>query len=152
MLRGFLVCVICNSISIHSFIFKLVMMIFLTLKMCTFHFVHISYFLSYFWWMLNLDIFSSEMFRECLVCVICNSNSIHYFIFKLCLMVVQKLKMCTSYFVQISFFFSLFRQMLNLDIFKQFPFLYIKTLCFDCHTLNMYTLYLCIFDIIFLRV
>ena len=99
----------------------------------------------------DLDIFPSEMFRGCLVCVICNSNSIHYFIFKLCIMVVHTLKMCTSYFVQISFF-SLFRQMLNLDIFKQFPLLYIKTLCYDCHTLNMYTLYLCIFDIIFLRV
>ena len=94
-------------------------MIFHTLKMCTSHFVHISYFLSYFWWELNLDIFPSEMLRGCLVFVICISNSIHYFIFKLCLMVVHTLKMCTSYFVQISFFFN-FWQLLNLDIFKQF--------------------------------
>ena len=47
MLRGFLVCVICNSNSIHSFIFILYMMIFHTLKMCTSHFVHISYFLYF---------------------------------------------------------------------------------------------------------
>ena len=81
-------------------------MIFHTLKMCTSHFVHISYFFSYFWWVLNLDIFPSEMLRGCLVFVICNSNSIQYFIFKLCLMVVHTLKMCTFYFVQISFFFT----------------------------------------------
>ena len=81
-------------------------MIFHTLKMCTTHFVHISYFLSYFWWVLNLDIFPSERLRGCLVCVICNSNSIHYFIFKLCFMVVHTLKMFTSYFGQISFFFT----------------------------------------------
>ena len=37
----------------------------------------------------------------CLVCVICNSNSFHSFIFKLCLMIVQTTKMCTSYFVHI---------------------------------------------------
>ena len=48
------------------------------------------------------------MLRGCLVFVICNSNSIHYFIFKLCLMVVHTLKMCTFYFVQISFFFFTF--------------------------------------------
>ena len=34
----------------------------------------------------------------CLVCVICNSNSFHSYIFKLCLMIVHTLKMCTSYF------------------------------------------------------
>ena len=49
----------------------------------------------------------AEMFRGCLVCVICNSSSFHSFIFKLCIMIV--------------------------------------------HTLNMYTLYLCTFDNIFLR-
>ena len=30
-----------------------------------------------------------------LECVICNSNSLHSFIFKLCLMIVYTLKMCT---------------------------------------------------------
>ena len=33
----------------------------------------------------------------CLVCVICNSKNI----FKLCIMILQTLKMCTSYFVHI---------------------------------------------------
>ena len=37
----------------------------------------------------------------CLVCVSCNSNSFHFFIFKLCQMIVHTLKMCTSYFVHI---------------------------------------------------
>ena len=40
--------------------------------------------------------------RGCLVCVICNSNSIHSFIFKLCLMIVHTLKMCTLSFVHVS--------------------------------------------------
>ena len=147
MLRGFLVCVICNSNSIHSFIFILNMMIFHTLKMCTSHFVHISYFLSYFWWELNLDIFPSEMLRGCLVFVICISNSIHYFIFKLCLMVVHTLKMCTSYFVQISFFF-LFLTVVELRHFQAV----FKLCVMIVHTVIMYTPYLCTFDIIFLSI
>ena len=51
--------------------------------------------------------FAPEMFRGCLVCVICNSNRIHSFIFKLCIMIVHKLKMCPFYFMHISqiFFF-----------------------------------------------
>ena len=161
MLRGCPVCVMCNSYSIHFCIFKLCIMIVHTLKMCTFYFVHISFF-SNFLWVLNLDIFSiinakgvpslcnlklqqcsilyiqtlyndcshiedvhllfcecflifltfltvvelrsffpSEMLRGCLVCVICISESIHYFIFKLCMMIVHTLKMCTSHFVHI---------------------------------------------------
>ena len=35
------------------------------------------------------------------VCVICNSNSIHSFIFKLCIMIVHTLEMCTTYFMHI---------------------------------------------------
>ena len=38
----------------------------------------------------------------CQVCVICNSKSFHSFLFKLCLMIVHILKMCTSYFVHVS--------------------------------------------------
>ena len=60
MLRGCLVCVICNSDSIHSFIFNLCIMIVHTLKMCTFYFVHILQFLFYFFMVLNLDIFSVQ--------------------------------------------------------------------------------------------
>ena len=37
----------------------------------------------------------------CLVCVFCNSKKFLSFIFKLCIMIVHTLKMCTSYFVNI---------------------------------------------------
>ena len=36
------------------------------------------------------------------VCVICNSKSFQSFLFKLCLMIVHILKMCTSFFVHVS--------------------------------------------------
>ena len=45
---------------------------------------------------MNLDIFPSKMLSGGLVCVICNSKSFHSFLFKLCLMIVQILKMCTE--------------------------------------------------------
>ena len=51
-----------------------------TLKMCSSYFVHVWFF-SYFCRVLNSDIFPSKMLRVCLVCVICNSNSIRSFIF-----------------------------------------------------------------------
>ena len=51
---------------------------------------------------LNLDNFSIPMLWGCLVCVICNSKSFHSFLFKLCLMIVHILKMCTFYFVHLS--------------------------------------------------
>ena len=54
----------------------------------------------------------------CLVCVICNSNSFHSFSFKLCLMIVHTLKMCTFYFVHNWYIFSHFLRVLNLDIFS----------------------------------
>ena len=41
------------------------------------------------------------MHRGCQICVICNSNSFHSFIFKLCIMIVHTFKICTSYFVYI---------------------------------------------------
>ena len=45
------------------------------------------------------------MLMGCLVCVICNSNNFHPFVFKLCIMIVYTLKMCTFYFVHISWIF-----------------------------------------------
>ena len=45
----------------------------------------------------------------CQVCVIYNSKSFHSFLFKLCLIAVHILKMCTSCFVHVSYFFSFFR-------------------------------------------
>ena len=40
-------------------------------------------------------------------CAICNSNSIHSLIFKLCIIIVHTFKMCTSYFVRVSYFFKI---------------------------------------------
>ena len=37
------------------------------------------------------------MLRWCSICVICNSNSFHFFIFKLGIMIVHTLKMCISH-------------------------------------------------------
>ena len=46
---------------------------------------------------LNLDIITSSPPLECLYCVIlCNSNSFHSFTFKLCIMIIHTLKMCTG--------------------------------------------------------
>ena len=41
---GYLVCVVCNSKSFHSFLFKLCIVIVHILKMLTYYFVHISQF------------------------------------------------------------------------------------------------------------
>ena len=48
-LLGCLVCVICNSKTFHSFLFKLFIMIVHTLKVCTFYVVHISWYVLHFW-------------------------------------------------------------------------------------------------------
>ena len=50
--------------------------------------------------------------------MICNSNSSHSFIFKLCPIIVHTWKKCTSYFVHILLIFSYFLRVLNLDIFS----------------------------------
>ena len=67
----------------------------------------------------------------CLVYVICNSNSIHYFIFKLCIMVAHTLKMCTFYFVQISFVFT-FLTDVELRHFQAVFIPLYSTLYYDC--------------------
>ena len=106
MLKGCLVCVICNTNSIHSFLFKLCIMIVHILKMCTFYFVHISGFLFLF----LRGVEPRHFFHpKCLgVPSLCNAY-IHSFSFKLCIMIVHILKMCTFYFVHISLFFSFLR-------------------------------------------
>ena len=111
MLRGCLVCVICNSDSIHSFLFKPCIMIVHTLKMCTYNFVHILHFFKKFFMVLNLDIFFLfKMLRWCLVCVICNSNSFHSLIFKLCIVIVYTLNKSTLLFcAQLIDIFYVFR-------------------------------------------
>ena len=59
----------------------------------------------------------SATLSGCLVCVIYNSKNFHFFLFKLCIMIDYILKMCTTYFVRISWIFSHFLGVLNLDIF-----------------------------------
>ena len=48
--------------------------------------------------------FPSEMLKGSLVCVLCDSNSFHSFVFKLCIMIIHILKICTSQFVHVSYF------------------------------------------------
>ena len=50
----------------------------------------------------------SATLLRCLVCEICNSKSFHSFLFKLWIMIVHTLKMCTSYYVHSSYFFLIF--------------------------------------------
>ena len=64
-------CVICNSLSFYTFIFKLRIIIVQTLKMCTFYFVQISWILSHFGGVL---VHPSATLLGCLVCVNCNSK------------------------------------------------------------------------------
>ena len=97
MLRWFLVCVICNSKSFHSLIFKLCIMIVHTLNMCL---SFLCKFDKHFFIFRAVELrhfFPSEMLRGCLICVICNSSSFHSFIFKLCIMSGHTLNMYTLY-------------------------------------------------------
>ena len=59
----------------------------------------------------------------CLVCVICHSKNFHSLLLKLCKMIVQIMKMWTSYSVLISRFYAHIWGVLNLDI---FPFQMLK--------------------------
>ena len=69
------------------------------------------------WGVLNLDIFSLKMRSWILVCVICNSKCFHSLIFKLCIMTVLALRMCSPFYVNLIDKF-LFLGLINLDIFS----------------------------------
>ena len=58
------------------------------------HPIYCAY-LIIFWGLLNLDIITSTPPLDYL-CLIWNSNRIHSFIFNLCIMIVNTLKMCTG--------------------------------------------------------
>ena len=111
MQRWCLVCVICYSNTFHSFIFKLCIMIVHTLSLFCAHLI----IFSQFWRVLNLELFSLRNGLGCIVCVICNSNSFHSFIWKLCMMI--RLKMCISDFAHVSRIFCFMFGVLNLGIF-----------------------------------
>ena len=79
---------------------------------CTFHKYFFSFFFFFFFLgggVLNLDMFSLEVLRWCLVYVICNSKSFHSLIFKLCIMIVHKLNMCLSFLCKFDEYFLIFR-------------------------------------------
>ena len=48
--------------------------------------------------LLNLEIITSTLPLDCLrcLCVVCNSNRSHSVIFKLCIMIINTLKLCTG--------------------------------------------------------
>ena len=92
---GCLVCVICRSEIFHSFILKHNIMIVHTLKMCTFYFW--CTFHEYFLILVGVELKTFFPFKVLLMvmCVICNSDSFHFFIFKLYIMnPSEMLKVC----------------------------------------------------------
>ena len=118
---------------------------------------HFTTFLFHFWGVLNWDIFPSKMLRGGLICVICSSKSFHCFLFKLCIMIVHILKMCTNLFCAHFKTFVHFCGVINLDIFpskmliwclvcilcksNSFHFLIFKLYTMIVHTLKMFTSY-----------
>ena len=116
MRRGCLVCVISNSNSFHSFIFKLCIMIVHTLKTCISNFYFYK-FNDFFGGReaLNLDSFFCKMLRMCMICVICNSKSFHSLICKLSIMIILTVNVCTSFCAHL-IIFSILLGLLNLDI------------------------------------
>ena len=117
-------CVICNSKSFYSLIFKLCIMIVHTLNMCL---SFLCKFYKHFLIFRAVELrhfFPSEMLRGCLVCVICKSSSFHSFIFKLCIMIVDIFFHPKCLGVS-----CLCKSVTQL---KQFSFLYIQTLYYDC--------------------
>ena len=95
---------------------------------------------------------SSTLFGR-LVCVIYNSKSFHYFIFKLCIMIVHTLKMCTTNFWVVLNWDIFPSKMLrwcpvlcNLQLQHVSPF-YIQTLQNDCSDIeDVHLFILCTFD------
>ena len=113
-----LVCVICNSNSFYSFIFKTFHNEFshiedMHLLFCA-HLIIFYYILG----LLNLNIIMSAPPLVCLHCVICNSNNYHFYLFKPCIPNSDILNMCNSFYcAALIYIFRTFFWMLNLNIF-----------------------------------
>ena len=132
MFKGCLVCVICNSNSIHSFIFKLCIMVVhhercVPSILCTFNFfllndsshiinVHLLYY-AHFTIFFHFAGFELEL-KKVRWCVMCKLNSSHFLIFKLCVISVHTLNMCTSFLWTFDKYF-LILGLLNIDILFQ---------------------------------
>ena len=100
-----------------------------------------------FFTVVGLRFFPSKMRGVSLVCVICNFNSFQSFIAKRRTMIVHTLKMCTFYFMHVSFYFLILTgvelrhfsirnakgvpSLCNLKL-KQYSFFYFQTLHNDC--------------------
>ena len=104
------------------------------------------------------------MLRGCLVCVICNSNNFHSLIFKLCIMIVHTLNMCTCYFCAHLSNTFLFLGLLDLDILsirnakgvsglcKVFILTYLSFVRYDCSHIEHVHPVFCVHLVILLRV
>ena len=141
-LLGCLVCIICTSKYFHSFIIKLCIMIVYTLKMSTFYFVHIAWIFlknSHLWAVLNRDIFPSKMLRWCPVCVICSSNIFHFFTFKLCMMIVHTLIMCSVNFDHTFDKYFLILRGVELRTFFPSKIIWGCLVCVNCNSSNFHS-------------
>ena len=58
-------------------------------------------------------LFLFKMFRWRLACVVCNSKTFHFFIFKLYIMILHTMKMCTFYTMHIDKYYFHFWGVLN---------------------------------------
>ena len=75
------------------------------------HLLFCAHLLNIFLFLAGVELrhfFSAEMRRGSLVRVICNSDSFHSVVFKLCIIIIHTLNMCTSFFVNISWFIVFF--------------------------------------------
>ena len=104
-LRHFTVCpLVCNNLGVPNlcnlYLQKFLFLFIQTLPNNCLHMedVHLLFcarFTIFFLFLRGVELghFPSKILRGCLVCVICNSNSIHSFIFKLCIMINNTMKM-----------------------------------------------------------
>ena len=113
MQRKCLVCVICNSNSIHSFIFKL------SITIAHIEDVHLLFFAHLkkksFWGSWIYTFFLIKMLRL-LFCVICNSNSFHSLLCKLCIIVFIHWTWAIPFLCTFDIYIFLNSGLLNLNI------------------------------------
>ena len=76
----------------------------------------------------------------CLVCVICNSKSFHFFLFKLCIMIIHTLNMCLPFLCKFDKHFLIFRAV---ELRHFFPSEMLRgcLVCVICSSSSIQTLY-----------
>ena len=108
----YLVCVICNSKSFHSFLFNLCIMIVLILKMCTSYIEHISQFFLTFEGCWTKTFFHPKYIGVLSLCnLLLPTIFIPLYLNVRCIVIVRILKMCTSRlsYAHFMIFFSFLR-------------------------------------------